>query len=68
MIEFKQIIGRGTRLYDGKNYFTIIDFVDDLSSDEWTNYLMRHAIERRRIYKEQKFEYVIKKIKFDGDI
>ena len=27
MIEFKQIIGRGTRLYDGKDYFTIYDFV-----------------------------------------
>ncbi len=27
MIEFKQIIGRGTRLYDGKDYFTIHDFV-----------------------------------------
>ncbi len=27
IIEFKQIIGRGTRLYDGKDYFTIYDFV-----------------------------------------
>ena len=27
MIEFKQIIGRGTRLYDGKDHFTILDFV-----------------------------------------
>lgn len=27
MIEFKQIIGRGTRLYDNKDYFTIYDFV-----------------------------------------
>jgi type I restriction enzyme R subunit len=27
MIEFKQIIGRGTRLYDDKDYFTIYDFV-----------------------------------------
>jgi len=27
MIEFKQIIGRGTRLYEGKEYFTIYDFV-----------------------------------------
>ena len=27
MIEFKQIIGRGTRLYDGKDYFTIYDYV-----------------------------------------
>jgi type I restriction enzyme R subunit len=28
MIEFKQIIGRGTRLFDGKYYFTIYDFVE----------------------------------------
>jgi len=28
MIEFKQIIGRGTRLFEGKDYFTIYDFVD----------------------------------------
>lgn len=26
MIEFKQIVGRGTRLFDGKEYFTIYDF------------------------------------------
>ena len=28
IIEFKQIIGRGTRLFDGKEFFTIYDFVD----------------------------------------
>ena len=28
MIEFKQIIGRGTRLFDNKDYFTVYDFVD----------------------------------------
>lgn len=27
MIEFKQIIGRGTRLFEGKDYFTVYDFV-----------------------------------------
>ncbi len=27
IIEFKQIIGRGTRLFEGKDYFTISDFV-----------------------------------------
>jgi len=27
MIEFKQIVGRGTRVFEGKNYFTILDFV-----------------------------------------
>ncbi len=26
MIEFKQIIGRGTRVFDGKDYFTIYDY------------------------------------------
>lgn len=38
MIEFKQIIGRGTRLYDGKYYFTIYDFVrahHHFSDPEW---------------------------------
>jgi type I restriction enzyme R subunit len=28
MIEFKQIVGRGTRLFDGKEFFTIYDYVD----------------------------------------
>ena len=38
LIEFKQIIGRGTRLYDGKDYFTIYDFVkahQHFSDPEW---------------------------------
>lgn len=38
MIEFKQIIGRGTRLFDGKEYFTVYDFVDayhHFADPEW---------------------------------
>ncbi len=38
MIEFKQIIGRGTRLFDGKDYFTIYDFVkayEHFEDPEW---------------------------------
>ena len=38
MIEFKQIIGRGTRLFDGKDFFTIYDFVDayyHFADPEW---------------------------------
>lgn len=38
MIEFKQIVGRGTRLFDGKTFFTIYDFVDaykHFSDPEW---------------------------------
>ena len=38
MIEFKQIIGRGTRLYEGKEYFTVYDFVQahqHFNDPEW---------------------------------
>ena len=46
MTEFKQIIGRGTRVFEGKDFFTIIDFVgatnlfydptwDDNKNDEY---------------------------------
>ncbi len=38
IIEFKQIVGRGTRLFDGKEYFTIYDFVDayhHFADPEW---------------------------------
>lgn len=38
MIEFKQIIGRGTRLFEGKSFFIIIDFenaYEMFNDDEW---------------------------------
>ena len=38
MIEFKQIIGRGTRLFEQKDYFTIYDFEDvylKFFDEEW---------------------------------
>jgi type I restriction enzyme, R subunit len=38
MIEFKQIVGRGTRLFDGKEFFTLYDFVDayhHFADPEW---------------------------------
>jgi type I restriction enzyme, R subunit len=38
MIEFKQIIGRGTRIFEGKYFFTIYDFVDaykNFNDAEW---------------------------------
>nr|WP_323034838.1 type I restriction-modification enzyme R subunit C-terminal domain-containing protein [Pararhodobacter sp.] len=38
MIEFKQIIGRGTRTFDGKDFFTIWDFVkahENFSDPDW---------------------------------
>jgi type I restriction enzyme, R subunit len=38
MIEFKQIVGRGTRLFEGKEFFTIYDFVnayEQFNDKEW---------------------------------
>lgn len=38
MIEFKQIVGRGTRMFEGKEFFTIYDYVDafhHFADPEW---------------------------------
>jgi len=38
IIEFKQIVGRGTRLFEGKEFFTVYDFVNayhHFSDPEW---------------------------------
>jgi type I restriction enzyme R subunit len=49
MIEFKQIIGRGTRLFDGKDYFTIYDFVkayEHFNDPEWDGEPLEPATSR----------------------
>lgn len=51
MIEFKQIVGRGTRLFDGKEYFTIYDFVDaykHFSDPEWDGEPMKEIREKTK--------------------
>jgi type I restriction enzyme R subunit len=51
MIEFKQIIGRGTRLYDGKDYFTIYDFVQahhHFSDPEWDGEPIEPELKKKR--------------------
>jgi type I restriction enzyme R subunit len=39
MVEFKQIVGRGTRLFEGKDFFTILDFSEEATDlfydEEW---------------------------------
>lgn len=57
MIEFKQIIGRGTRLFDGKEYFTIYDFVDaykHFSDPEWDGEPIDETTEKPKKPKEPK--------------
>jgi type I restriction enzyme R subunit len=51
MIEFKQIIGRGTRLFDGKDHFTIYDFVkayEHFNDPGWDGEPMEPAVTEPR--------------------
>jgi superfamily II DNA or RNA helicase len=64
----RQSIGRGLRKHHAKEVVKIYDFIDDLrfkdESIDWTNYTFRHGIERRKIYKEEKFPFEVHDIKF----
>ena len=59
----KQSLGRGMRLYEGKEKVNIIDFVDDFSWNGKENYLMKHSKERIEIYKREHFDYKIYDVK-----
>jgi superfamily II DNA or RNA helicase len=59
----KQSLGRGMRLYEGKEKVNIIDFVDDFSHNSNANYLLKHCFERIEIYKREKFDYKIYEVK-----
>ena len=61
----RQSIGRGLRQHHSKSSVLIIDFVDDLATEEWSNYLMKHSKARQSIYREQRFEYSVKKFQFE---
>jgi type I restriction enzyme R subunit len=63
MIEFKQIVGRGTRLFDGKEYFTIYDFVDAyhyFSDPEWDGEPIAEEVEEPKEYKASVIAEAIK--------
>jgi len=64
----RQSIGRGLRQHHSKDKVLIVDFVDDIRTIEWDNYLYKHGKVRQSIYKQEKFEYTVKKVDFDGDI
>jgi superfamily II DNA or RNA helicase len=63
----RQILGRGMRLMEGKEKITVFDFSDNFlyGTHQWQkkNYLVRHADERRKIYKEKRFPYKLFKVK-----
>jgi len=66
MIEFKQIVGRGTRLFDGKEYFTILDFVDaykHFNDPEWDGEPIDETVE-----KPEKIENLLEEKVHRGEI
>ncbi|NBC57657.1 MAG: DEAD/DEAH box helicase family protein [Bacteroidetes bacterium] len=59
MVEFKQIVGRGTRLFDGKDYFTIFDFVkahEHFQDPEWDGPPLERPTKRPKPPKEPDVE------------
>jgi superfamily II DNA or RNA helicase len=52
-----QSIGRGLRLGDNKESATLFDIADDFRIGKFTNYTLKHFIERVKIYDEEKFNY-----------
>ena len=61
----RQSIGRGLRQHSSKDRVLIIDFVDNIRTIEWDNYLYKHGKVRQSIYKQEKFKYSIKKVTFE---
>jgi type I site-specific restriction endonuclease len=61
----RQSIGRGLRQHESKDAVLIIDFVDDIRTIEWDNYLYKHSKVRQKIYKQEKFNFTIKKVSFE---
>ena len=52
-----QSIGRGLRLGDNKEAATLFDIADDFRIGKFTNYTLKHFVERVKIYDEEKFNY-----------
>lgn len=66
MVEFKQIVGRGTRLYDGKDYFTIVDFYGNDAKFEdpaWDG--EPQEVEKKDIEMNADVEYVAPEVTID---
>ena len=67
-IIIRQSIGRGLRQHHAKSHVKIFDFIDDLryqnDGADWLNYVYRHGIQRRKIYKEEKFPCEVQSIRF----
>lgn len=72
-IIIRQTIGRGLRVHENKDVFTVYDIGDDFSrGGNRKNFLFRHFVERLKIYKKENlrfkvYDYVIKNDKIMKD-
>lgn len=61
VVRLLQSIGRGLRKSKGKEYFTLYDIADDLSTTKASlNHTLKHFHERLSIYNSEEFSYTIK--------
>lgn len=58
-IRVLQSIGRGLRLSKNKTSCTVVDYIDDISTEEHINYALKHYIERVKLYCSEGFDYNI---------
>ena len=52
-----QSIGRGLRLGENKEEAVLFDISDDFRTGKFTNYTLKHFVERVKIYDDEKFNY-----------
>ena len=52
-----QSIGRGLRIGDNKDEAVLFDISDDFRIGKYTNYTLKHFVDRVRIYDDEKFNY-----------
>ena len=64
----RQSIGRGLRKHASKDVVKIYDFIDDFryknAEHDWVNYVYRHGMERRKIYKAEKFPFSVQTVRY----
>jgi type I restriction enzyme R subunit len=61
IVEFKQIVGRGTRMFEGKDFFTIYDFVDAykrFSDPEWDGEPVEPELKTKPYAKQDEIEQI----------
>jgi superfamily II DNA or RNA helicase len=61
-ISVGQFIGRGMRMVEGKELCMVHDFVDDIVSEDFQNYMVRWSKVRRKLYKEDGLECTMERV------